>query len=84
MCDSQDVALHSGMSDGVATVSQTLGWGAKGLRKLVQTPDFANYASSAIYTLLTNDVRTLHGTGTPRYFLLALHGRSDWKPEDRN
>jgi hypothetical protein len=30
--------LHTVMSDGVATVRQTLGWGAKGLRKLVQTP----------------------------------------------
>jgi hypothetical protein len=43
MSDSQDLALHSVMSDGVATVRQTLGWGAKGLRKLVQTPDFVNH-----------------------------------------
>ena len=29
-CDSQDLALHSVMSDGVATVRQTLGWGGEG------------------------------------------------------
>jgi hypothetical protein len=29
MCDSQDLALHTVMSDGVATVKQSLGWGRR-------------------------------------------------------
>jgi hypothetical protein len=45
MCDSQDLALHTVMSDGVAAVKQPLGWGAKGRRKLVQTPAYVTYSA---------------------------------------
>jgi hypothetical protein len=40
MCDRQDLTLQAILSNGVAIVRQTLGWGAKKRRKLALWPDF--------------------------------------------
>src|ERR1700736_2459008 len=77
MCDSQDLALHSVMSDGVATVSQTLGWGAKRLRKLMQTPVNDSYRpkESVAKRTWARDCDVLLQLGMPKRsegFLLGL------------
>jgi hypothetical protein len=51
ICDSQDLALHSVMSDGVATVRQTLGWGRRdcaSLCKRLVTPNNTGASLSAL------------------------------------
>ena len=45
-CDSQDLALHTVMSDGVATVSRALG-GANKRRTLALSPGYVNYPDSS-------------------------------------